>query len=87
MTKIDFSENDKKWIRALARTHSSYSIQINRMTKQLNAQIEANKNWREATHKYDNIIKMLLKTKRITKEEVSKYLTKKNGKDKNSNNK
>ena len=86
MKNIEFSDNDKKWINALARTHSKFSIERNRLVKHLDSQIKANKNWKEAIEKYNKLIKMLLKTKRITKEELSEYITKKDVENKNSNN-
>lgn len=67
---------DAKLLTGLSRTHSKYSKKINRFNKVIDKQKLAIKDRNNELKKYRALVKHLLKENRITKKELSEYLTK-----------
>lgn len=62
----------------MATTNSKYMKHINRLMTQIEEYESAIYNRKIMIKKYEKLIEFLLKEKRVTKSELSKYVTKKN---------
>lgn len=60
------------------KTCSKYQLKVNELRRQINECHEALRSRLELVKKYDKFTKKLLKEKRITKEEMKEFITKKN---------
>ena len=68
---------EEKYIKALAKTHASFDKERKRSHKIIDNLFKANNDKAEAIEKFNSFVKMLLAEGRITKKEVSQYVTRK----------
>jgi hypothetical protein len=68
---------EKKWLKALSKTHSKHSQQVSRLLKVINKNVEIVQKRGEDLKKCNGFINKLLSEKRVTKEELYQYFTKK----------
>jgi len=59
----------------IQKTNSSYTQRINDLCKKLELSINKNKDYKKYCQKVNNLVKWLFENNRATKQEVSKFLT------------
>ena len=68
---------NQMWEDRISKTKSKLTKEINRASSFCKSFQKSNEDKKEAIRKYDSFIKKLLSENRITKEELAKFITKK----------